>query len=76
MPARRITPLSEAVDRKLYIIGITRGELANAVGVSYNYLSQILVGYYVPTIELTNRMSDVLEMQPRELRELVLKQAI
>lgn len=76
MPARRVTPLSEVVDRQLYIIGMTRADFAKAIGVSYNYMAQILIGFYEPTIELSNRMAETLEMNPRELRELVLKKAI
>ena len=76
MPAKRITPLSKVVDRQLYIIGMTRADFAKAVGITYNYVSLILNGYHQPTIEITNKMSEILEMNPRELRELVLKKAI
>ncbi len=76
MAARRITPLSEAVDRKLYIIGMTRREFAMSLHIGYNYLSLLLTGYYTPTIEMTNKMAEILETNPRELRELVLAKAI
>jgi transcriptional regulator with XRE-family HTH domain len=76
MPARRNTPLSDAIDRQLYIIGMTRADFAKAIGVGYNYLSNILIGHYEPSIDLSNRMAGILEMNPREVRELVLKKAI
>ena len=76
MPAKRTTPLSEAVDRQLYIIGMTRADFAKGLNISYSYLSQILTGFYPPTIEIANKMAEILELNPRKLRELVLKKAI
>ena len=76
MPAKRTTPLSEAVDKQLYIIGMRRSDMAKEIGISYSYLSQILTGFYPPTIEIANKMAEILELNPRKLRELVLKKAI
>lgn len=76
MPAKRTTPLSEAVDRQLYILGYTRSDFAKELGICYSYLSQILTGFYPPPIDIANKMAEILEMKPRELRELVLKKAI
>ena len=76
MAARSDTPLAKAVDRKLYILGMTRAELAQHLRISNNYLSCMLVGRNRPTIDIANRMAAVLEMDGREIRELALKKAM
>lgn len=35
MPAKRVTPLSDAVDRKLYVAGMTRADFARGLHISY-----------------------------------------
>lgn len=76
MAARSTTPLAKAVDRKLYIAGMTRADLASELKVSNNYLSYLLTGRTRPSIEVSNRMAEILEMDGREIRELVLKRAM
>lgn len=76
MSTKRITPLSKAVDRQLYIIGMTRMELARKLGITYNYICLILQGRNMLSIDIANRMAEIIEVNPRELRELALKKAI
>jgi transcriptional regulator with XRE-family HTH domain len=67
------TALSEAVDKKLYIKGWTRSELADHMGVSYQYLNNILVGRAVPSIQASERMAEALDEEPRRLRQAALR---
>lgn len=76
MSKKRVTPLSAAVDKQCYIKGLTRQTLADELGISYNYVSLILRGYYRPNIEITNRMAKILGMNSSELRELALKKVV
>ena len=76
MAARSDTPLAKAVDRRLYIMGMTREELARQMGISLSYLSTMVSGRYKPNIEMSENMAAILEMDGREIRELALKKAI
>jgi len=76
MGARRSTPLSDAVDRKSYIVGLGRKDLAAKLGMSDSQLSLYLTGRCRPTIAITERLAEILEMDPRAVRELALKKAM
>lgn len=76
MAAKRITPLSKEVDKRLYLRGLTRMDLAKKTGIAYSYLSVILRGDCIPPIELTERMAEHIEMNARDIRELILKKAM
>ena len=76
MAAKRVTPLSAVVDEKLYIMGNTRKDFAKKLGISYNYVTTILNGQYKPTIDITNRMAKILDMDSSKLRELALKKVV
>lgn len=76
MAAKRITPLSKAVDKKLYILGMTRMDLATKLGISYSYLSLVLRGDYAPPIDFSENMAKHVEMNARDIRELILKKAM
>ena len=73
MARKRRTPLSEAVDRQLYIMGISRNDLADAMGVTYQYLSLILTGRVPLSISMSRRIGDQIGMKDEELRKLALK---
>ena len=70
MPGVKRTPLSVAVDTRLYVMGITRNDFAIKLAIGYQHLSNILCGRTVPTIDMSNRMSDILEISSQEIRRL------
>lgn len=76
MGKRCVTPLSEAVDRRLYIAGLTRTDLAQQLGIAYSHVCLIMQGRMLPTIDIANKMAEILEMNPRKLRELALKKVV
>lgn len=76
MPGKRVTPLSEEIDRRIYIIGMTRADFAKRIGITYSYLGLILQGRSTPTIDISKRIAKALKMKASEVRELALKKAI
>lgn len=72
MARKRITPLSEAVDRQLYIAGKNRYDLAEEIGITYQYLSNILTGRTPLSISMSKRISTPLKMKDEELRRLAI----
>lgn len=76
MAARSRVPLARAVDNQLYIIGMTRAELAERMEISGCYLSYLLNCRQRPSIEMTNRMAEIINMEASELRRLVLRAAV
>ena len=72
MAAKRVTPLSEVVDKKLYIAGLTRSTFAQKLNVSYSYISAVFQGRMLPTVEMSKKMAALVGMDPREFRELAL----
>lgn len=73
MARKRITPLSAAVDRQLYIAGKNRHDLAAEIGITYQYLSNILTGRTPLSISMSKRISMPLEMKDEELRRLAIQ---
>lgn len=74
MARKRRTPLSEAVDRQLYIMGISRNELADAMGVTYQYLCLILSGRTPLSIDMSKRIAKQIKMKDEELRRLAIQE--
>lgn len=52
---------------RLVETGTTQRELAEAMGVTEGYVSQILSGRHVPRIDLLERLGKVLHCEPHEL---------
>lgn len=73
MARKRVTPLSEAVDRQLYIAGKKRYDLAKEVGVTYQYLSNILSGRTALSINMSKQFGKALKMKDEELRRLAIQ---
>jgi transcriptional regulator with XRE-family HTH domain len=76
MPKKRITPLSAEVDKRLYIKGITRNELATKIGISRSYISLVLTGEVLIPIPISTKIAEELDMDDCELRKLALKKAM
>lgn len=70
MARKRVTPLSKAVDRKLYLLGMNRADLAASLGITYQYLSNILTGRTPLSISMSKRIGEPLQMRDEELRRL------
>lgn len=70
---KRVTPLSTVVDRQLYIAGKNRYDLAKEVGVTYQYLSNILAGRTALSINMSKQFGKVLKMKDEELRRLAIQ---
>ena len=73
MARKRVTPLSAKVDYQLYIIGMDRFGLATGLGISYQYLSNILSGRTLLPIDISRKMGELLEMKDEELRKLAIQ---
>lgn len=70
---RYISELTLLVDKKLYINGKTREDIADDAGITYQYLNNILVSRSLPSIEVTEVIASHLGEDPKRLRKLVLK---
>lgn len=68
MARKRVTPLSDAVDRQLYIAGLNRFDLAASLGVTYQYVSNILSGRTPLSIKMSKKMGSLLKIRDEELR--------
>lgn len=75
MGQKKETPLSREVDERLYVLGMTRRGLADALDINLSYLSLVLTGRAKPSIQLSTRLADALGMEARRVRELALKAA-
>lgn len=73
MARKRVTPLSAAIDRQLYIVGKSRFDLAEEIGITYQYLSNILCGRTALSISMSKRISKPLKMKDEELRKLAIQ---
>ena len=73
MARKRITPLSAKVDYQLYIVGMDRFGLAAGLGISYQYLSNILSGRTLLPIDMSRKMGELLKMQDEDLRRLAIQ---
>lgn len=67
------TMLSDLVDKRLYIKGWTRSDLAAHMGVCYQHLNNILVGRGVPSLKASERMAQAIGEDPQKLRQLALR---
>lgn len=74
MPGRRMTPLAKAVDNQLYLMGLSRYELADRLGISYQYLSNMLTGRALPTIQMSKELSKIVKLKDDEIRRLAVEQ--
>jgi len=70
MPGVKRTPLSVLIDKKLYLMGLSRNDLAIKMDIGYQHLSNILCGRYIPTIEMSKRMAEALDLDDYEIRRL------
>ena len=70
MARKRVTPLSAAVDRQLYIAGESRFDLAEEIGITYQYLSNILTGRTPLSINMSKKIGKPLNMRDEDLRRL------
>jgi len=70
---KRVTPLSAAVDRQLYIEGKSRYDLAREIGITYQYLSNILSGRTPLSISMSRKISKPIQMKDEELRRLAIQ---
>lgn len=66
-------PVGKAVDKRLYIIGMTRKELAEKAGVGYIYLNGALGGRHRLPIGVSDKIADIIGMDACELRALYFK---
>lgn len=73
MGAKCATKLSSEVDTKLYLEGMSRAELADAVGIQQAYLSNILTGKQRMSVAMSKRIAGALQMDDRALRRLALE---
>lgn len=73
MARRRETELSQLVDRELFIRGITRRELAEKAGVTYQHMNNVLVSRNLPGAEVSATIAEVIGEKPEKLRKLMLK---
>ncbi len=58
---------------RLYVLGITQRELAQKVGAAEGTISGIFTGKILPSIRLSVSIAEVLEMDERELRAMLLE---
>lgn len=70
---RYISELTLLVDKKLYINGKTREDIANDAGITYQHLNNVLVSRALPSIEVTEVIARHLGEEPKRLRKLLLK---
>ena len=56
------------LEDRLYIAGHTKQSFAQAAGICYQQMLNIFAGKNRPSIESTERMAEVLGMDPRNLR--------
>lgn len=61
------------VVEELYIMGKNQSWLAEQCGVTKQYISQIINGRLKPSPIVTQKIAEVINMDVRELRRLVLK---
>lgn len=73
MAKRRETKLSLLVDRELFIKGITRRELAEKAGVTYQHMNNVLVSRSLPGAEVSATIAEAIGENPEKLRKLMLK---
>ncbi len=73
MARKRVTPLSAAVDCQLYIAGKNRCDLAKEIGITYQYLSNILCGRTPLSINMSKKIGKLLKMKDEDLRRLAIQ---
>lgn len=70
---RYISELTMLADKKLFICGVTRREAAQSVGITYQYLNNILTSKALPSVGISEGLAKVLDERPEKLRKLMLK---
>lgn len=68
-----VTELTKTVDARLYIKGITRRDLAERAGVTYQYMNNVLVSRNLPSASISGVIADAIGEPPERLRKLILK---
>lgn len=61
------------VSEELYICGKNQKWLAEQCGVTTGYISQLVLGHVLPSIEISEKIASVLNLDAKELRRLALK---
>ena len=67
------TDLTKLVDIRLYIKGITRRELAERAGITYQHLNNVLVSRSLPSAAISAVIGEVIVEQPEKIRKLILR---
>lgn len=70
---KRNSELTELVDKKLFIAGITRKEAAEKANISYQHLNNILVSKSLPSAKVSNALAEMINEKPEKLRRTMLK---
>lgn len=70
---RRVTELSRSVDARLYVKGITRRDLAERAGITYQHLNNVLVSRSLPSAAISAVIAEAIGEQPEKIRKLILK---
>ena len=73
MAEKSITKLSNEVDNRLYLIGMTRKELAKKMGIHHMYLCMILRGKNRLSIPQSRIVAECINVNERILRQLSLE---
>lgn len=72
MPGKIATPLAKTVDKRLYLKGMDRRQMARELGISYQYLSNMLSGRTIPTIGMSVKIAELIQISDDEVRRLAL----
>jgi hypothetical protein len=62
---KRKSELTELVDRKLFIAGITRKEAAKKANIGYQHLNNILVSRSLPSAGVSNALAEMINIKDR-----------
>lgn len=77
MQAKKTAKNKNAFGRKLaeelFVMGKTQRWLASQLGVTKQYISQIINGQCKPSYEMTQKIADIIGVDVATLRKLILK---
>ncbi len=73
MSKKKVTRLSEVVDDRLYIAGITRREFAYRIGIAPNTLGLVLRGQMALSLKMSKAIADGLDIDDKQLRKIALE---
>lgn len=73
MPKKNVTPLSAAIDGQLYLMGMSRRQLAGALGITTQHLSSLLSGSALPSLEMSKRIASLVPIGDKKIRRLAMQ---